>query len=72
MLHTGITHKYAFIFSYLAQGAFVAAVVVEKMIKIKVGGKAKKARKSPPRELGYSSTSYQDQPPEESPGLPRF
>ena len=52
MLHTGITHKYAFIFSYLAQGAFVAAVVVEKMIKIKVGGKAKKSKKIAPKRIG--------------------
>ena len=31
-----------------------------------------KARKSPPRELGYISTSYQDNPPQESPGLLPF
>ena len=32
----------------------------------------KKARKSPPRKLGYISTSYQDKSPQESAGLLRF
>ena len=52
LLRTGITHKYAFIFSYLAQGASAVVVVVEKMIKIKVGGKAKKSKKIAPKRIG--------------------
>ena len=69
LLRTGTTYKYAFIFSYMAPGALFLLLLWRKW-STKLGSKEhKKARKSPPRELGYNSTSYQDQPPQQSPGL---
>ena len=50
MLRTGITYKYAFMFSYLTPGAFV---VLEKMIS-KEGRKqgTKKSKKIAPKRVG--------------------